>query len=109
MARSANGAGPGTRMAAWGREIDALLASSHASRWRAGLLAGGEAWWGGRRLSVLRAAFRLSFVAIVCVGALPAHAVEVVNVRQDVAAIDLTAAVERQRTESDRILVSAAP
>src|SRR5207248_4994409 len=55
------------------------------------------------------APFRLSFLAIVCVGALPARAVGVVNVLQDVAAIDLTAAVERQRTEADRILVSTAP
>src|SRR3954465_13956866 len=42
-------------------------------------------------------------------GASIAHAVEAVNVRSDAAAIDLTAAVERHRTESDRILVSTAP
>ena len=40
---------------------------------------------------------------------LPAAAVEAIGVRLDAAAIDLTAAVERHRTESDRILVSTAP
>ncbi|MGB7257215.1 MAG: EAL domain-containing protein [Pseudolabrys sp.] len=38
-----------------------------------------------------------------------AHAVEAVNVRLDAAAIDLTDATERQKTESDRIQVSTAP
>jgi diguanylate cyclase (GGDEF)-like protein/PAS domain S-box-containing protein len=42
-------------------------------------------------------------------GAPPARAVEAVNVRADASAIDLTAAVELQRTETDRILVSTAP
>ena len=41
--------------------------------------------------------------------ALPARAVEAVNVPRDAPAIDLTAAVERSRTENDRIQVSAAP
>ena len=38
-----------------------------------------------------------------------ARAVEAVNVRLDAAAIDLTAATERQKTENDRIQVSTAP
>ena len=38
-----------------------------------------------------------------------ARAVEAVNVRSDVAAIDLTDALERQKTESDRVQVSTAP
>ena len=38
-----------------------------------------------------------------------AHAVEAVSVRLGTAAIDLTAAVERQRTDNDRIQVSTAP
>jgi diguanylate cyclase (GGDEF)-like protein/PAS domain S-box-containing protein len=38
-----------------------------------------------------------------------ALAVEAVNVRLDAAAIDLTAATERQKTEGDRIQVSTAP
>src|SRR5689334_60198 len=38
-----------------------------------------------------------------------AHAVDAVNVRPDAQAIDLTDAVERQRTEGDRIQVSTAP
>ena len=41
--------------------------------------------------------------------AAPARAVEAVNVRLDAAAIDLTAAVERQKTETDRTQVSTAP
>ena len=43
------------------------------------------------------------------VGLAPARAVEAVNVRTDAPAIDLTDAVERQRTEGDRIQVSTAP
>ena len=39
----------------------------------------------------------------------PAHAVEAVNVRLDVSAIDLGDAVERQTSEGDRIQVSTAP
>jgi len=39
----------------------------------------------------------------------PALAVDSVNVRLDAAAIDLTAATERQKTETDRIQVSTAP
>jgi diguanylate cyclase (GGDEF)-like protein/PAS domain S-box-containing protein len=39
----------------------------------------------------------------------PARAVEAVNVRLDVPAIDLTAATERQHTDTDRIQVSTAP
>src|SRR5262245_29335944 len=42
-------------------------------------------------------------------GAPAARAVEAVNVRSDASAIDLTAAVELQRTDTDRILVSTAP
>ncbi|HEY5218070.1 MAG TPA: sensor domain-containing phosphodiesterase, partial [Pseudolabrys sp.] len=41
--------------------------------------------------------------------AAPARAVEAVNVRLDAAAIDLTAATERQKTDGDRIQVSTAP
>jgi diguanylate cyclase (GGDEF)-like protein/PAS domain S-box-containing protein len=43
------------------------------------------------------------------VGASPGHAVEAINVRTDVTAIDLTGVAELHRTESDRIQVSAAP
>jgi len=39
----------------------------------------------------------------------PVHAVEAVNVRVDIAAIDLTDAVERMSTEGGRIQVSTAP
>jgi diguanylate cyclase (GGDEF)-like protein/PAS domain S-box-containing protein len=46
--------------------------------------------------------------AAVC-GAAPGCAVEAVNVRGDIPAIDLTGAAEISRTESDRINVSAAP
>ncbi len=43
------------------------------------------------------------------IGASSAQAVEAVNVRLDVSAIDLTDAVERQKTEADRIQISTAP
>jgi diguanylate cyclase (GGDEF)-like protein/PAS domain S-box-containing protein len=91
-----------------GREIDALLAEPI----RFPAIA---AWFrgpGGRRLIVPRVA---SLVALVLAalailsGLKPAVAVEAINVRLDAAAIDLTAAVERHRTEQDRILVSTAP
>ncbi len=51
------------------------------------------------------------FVALATLlgGLQPAVAVEAIGVRLDAAAIDLTAAVERHRTETDRILVSTAP
>ncbi len=42
-------------------------------------------------------------------GLTPAHAVDAVNVRNDVAAIDLIDATERQRTDNERIQVSTAP
>src|SRR5688572_12846307 len=48
-------------------------------------------------------------LAMVVVGIVPARAVEAINVRADARAIDLTDAVERHRTEGDRLLVSAAP
>src|SRR5882757_7633341 len=68
--------------------------------------------WEAGRVSPLR--FLRAFLAGAClqavlVGVLPARAVEPVNVRTDAAAIDLTPAVDRQRMESDRILVSTAP
>lgn len=48
-------------------------------------------------------------LAAALLAAAPAHAVEAVNVRLDAAAIDLTAATDRQTTETDRIQVSTAP
>ena len=54
-------------------------------------------------------ALALAAIAMIVAGASPAHAVEAVNVRTDASAIDLTAAVERQHTDADRILVSTAP
>src|SRR3984957_7222104 len=68
---------------------------------------------GGQFLAFLRAArfcvcgFFIALTAFVGVSA--ADAVEAVNVRTDAAAIDLTDAVEYQRTDSDRIQVSTAP
>jgi diguanylate cyclase (GGDEF)-like protein/PAS domain S-box-containing protein len=63
-------------------------------------------------LRVLRAvhalAAALALTAALMAGA-PARAVEAVNVRLDVPAIDLTAATDRQHTEGDRIQVSTAP
>ncbi len=46
---------------------------------------------------------------MVAVGLSPARAVEAISVRTDAPAIDLTDAAERHHTDSDRILVSAAP
>ena len=57
----------------------------------------------GLRVALLAAAIFMSLTGA------PAHAVEAVNVRLDVAAIDLGEAVERQTTEGDRIQVSTAP
>ncbi len=48
-------------------------------------------------------------IAAALFGAPRAHALEAVNVRGDVTAIDLTAAADVIRTETDRIQVSAAP
>lgn len=42
-------------------------------------------------------------------GSCAAHALDAISVRPDASAIDLTAAVERQRTDNDRIQVSTAP
>ena len=57
----------------------------------------------------VRVACRMAMLAIVMAGITPARAVEAINVRVDAAAIDLTDAAERHRTEDDRILVSTAP
>jgi diguanylate cyclase (GGDEF)-like protein/PAS domain S-box-containing protein len=59
-------------------------------------------------LHVLRAAAALAVVIASLAGS-PARAVEAVNVRIDVPAIDLGDAVERQTTDGDRIQVSTAP
>ena len=50
-----------------------------------------------------------AMLAMLVVGLPPARAVEAINVRTDAPAIDLTDAAERQRTDADRLLVSAAP
>jgi diguanylate cyclase (GGDEF)-like protein/PAS domain S-box-containing protein len=50
----------------------------------------------------------LTLVIALLAGA-PARAVEAVNVRLDASAIDITAAAELQKTDSDRIQVSTAP
>ncbi len=55
----------------------------------------------------MRAVYAAAFLLVG--GAPTAWAVEAVSVRADVAAIDLTDALERQRTETDRIQVSTAP
>jgi diguanylate cyclase (GGDEF)-like protein/PAS domain S-box-containing protein len=52
----------------------------------------------------------ISFAALLVVaGASPGHAVEAVNVRTDVTAIDLTGVIDLIKTETDTIQVSAAP
>jgi diguanylate cyclase (GGDEF)-like protein/PAS domain S-box-containing protein len=64
---------------------------------------------GGLNLRHLRAILVVAGLLAACLGAPPAGAVDAVNVRADASAIDLTAAVELQRTETDRVLVSTAP
>src|SRR3954469_7030528 len=66
-------------------------------------------WRRGDRLNLVRAIGLLALLLSALAGVLPAHAVQAVNVPNDAAAIDLTAAVERHRTDEDRILVSTAP
>jgi diguanylate cyclase (GGDEF)-like protein/PAS domain S-box-containing protein len=51
----------------------------------------------------------MAMLAFALFGVSPAAAVDAVNVRAEERAIDLTAAIERQRTETDRIQVSTAP
>ncbi len=50
-----------------------------------------------------------AMLTMLVVGLTPARAVEAINVRTDAQAIDLTDAAEHHRTETDRLLVSAAP
>ena len=67
-------------------------------------------WAGVSILTVIRCATAsaLALIAVV-LAAVPARAVEAVNVRLDVPAIDLTLATTRQKSETDRIQVSTAP
>ncbi len=60
-------------------------------------------------MSFVRAIYRMAMLALLLAGVAPAFAVEAINVRVDAAAIDLTDAVERHRTDEGRLLVSAAP
>jgi len=63
---------------------------------------------GGFRLNLMRCLTTV-VLALATLAALPARAIEAVNVRLDASAIDLTAATEMQKTEGDRIQVSIAP
>ena len=63
----------------------------------------------GRILPFLRAVISLAIILIATLGSTGARAVDAINVRLDAAAIDLTEAIERHRTEGDRIQVSTAP
>jgi len=60
-------------------------------------------------LGLLRAAPFAVLLVAALLGASPAHAVEAVNVRTDVTAIDLTGVADLVKTETDTIQVSAAP
>jgi diguanylate cyclase (GGDEF)-like protein/PAS domain S-box-containing protein len=57
----------------------------------------------------LRTINAIAILVAVLIGATAAHAVEAINVRSDAPALDLTDAVDRQKTEGDRIQVSTAP
>jgi diguanylate cyclase (GGDEF)-like protein/PAS domain S-box-containing protein len=60
-------------------------------------------------LRIIRVAFALASLLAATLSGPGAIGVEAVNVRLDAAAIDLTAALERQRTDTDRLQVSAVP
>jgi len=60
-------------------------------------------------LRLLRAVYAVAILLGVAFGADAARAVEAINVRIDASAIDLTEAVERLKSEGDRIQVSTAP
>jgi diguanylate cyclase (GGDEF)-like protein/PAS domain S-box-containing protein len=60
-------------------------------------------------LSVLRAILLMAILMLAIGRTSGAYAVEAVNVRGDAAAIDLTAVLELQRTETDRVQVATAP
>jgi diguanylate cyclase (GGDEF)-like protein/PAS domain S-box-containing protein len=98
-----------------GREIDAKLtdvAYLAGTRADAGdALSGGQRGYelGDRRLYFVRVACCMAVLALAVAGIRPVCAVEAVNVRIDAAAIDLTDAAERHRSEDGRLLVSAAP
>ena len=64
--------------------------------------------WGGFGLIIARWLTAVALVLLALAGS-PARAVEAVNVRLDASAIDLTAATETLKTETDRIQVSTAP
>src|SRR5262249_9560248 len=61
---------------------------------------------GGRRLLIVRACAAAALTVLVMS---PAGAVEAISGRTAPQAIDLTDAVERHRSDTDRLLVSAAP
>jgi diguanylate cyclase (GGDEF)-like protein/PAS domain S-box-containing protein len=60
-------------------------------------------------LPILRAVIPLGLALLGLFGTSTARAVDAINVRLDAAAIDLTDAIERHRTETERIGVSTAP
>ena len=60
-------------------------------------------------MRLLRAVIAVAVLLGIAPGANVARAVEAINVRIDASAIDLTEAVERLKSESDRIQVSTAP
>ncbi len=60
-------------------------------------------------MKVIRCATAFALALTALLAGHPARAVEAINVRVDVQAIDLTAATELQKSESDRIQVSTAP
>ena len=86
-----------------------ILALVRCPGYSSGLWLAGAADPRGFGLRLLHAAISVATIFATILGASGARAVEAVNVRLDFAAIDLTDALERQRTESDRVQVSTAP
>jgi diguanylate cyclase (GGDEF)-like protein/PAS domain S-box-containing protein len=87
-----------------------LFKDFHCRLWtetQAGTVAAGVSGLIAPRL-VTAFAVALTVLAALLMAA-PARAVEAVNVRLDVSAIDLTAATELKKTDTDRIQVSTAP
>jgi diguanylate cyclase (GGDEF)-like protein/PAS domain S-box-containing protein len=60
-------------------------------------------------LRLLRAVIAVAVLLGIAAGSRDARAIEAINVRVDASAIDLTEAVERLKSDSDRIQVSTAP
>ena len=60
-------------------------------------------------MRLIRCLAPLALGLMIFAAAQPAHAIDAVSVRSDAPAIDLTAVLDHQRSDTDRIQVSTAP